>query len=103
MDPKTPVETHASPGIGRAATSSRADLHSHPLTATSREASSSDKSVVGLTGALDMLGIKRSTFYALVKAGDIAKPIRISARRVVWLRAELQSYLAEKIKARDHA
>ena len=103
MDSKPTAEIHADPIIGRAAAPSRANRRSSPVTAPSIETPSSVKQVVGLPGALDMLGIGRSTFYALVKAGEIAKPIRVSKRRVVWLRAELQSYLDEKTQARDHA
>lgn len=48
------------------------------------------KQIVGPDG---LIGVSRSTFYALVKAGAMPRPIRIGARISVWRRSDLIAYI----------
>jgi prophage regulatory protein len=45
-------------------------------------------------------GLKRSTIYAKVAAGEFPAPIRLGARAVGWLEAEIQQWLTSRVAER---
>ena len=46
-------------------------------------------------------GLPRSTIYDKMKAGEFPKPIPLSGRSVGWLSNEIESWLKERVAARD--
>ena len=42
-------------------------------------------------------GLRRSTIYAKVAAGEFPAPVRLGARAVGWLEAEIQQWLASRV------
>ena len=44
-------------------------------------------------------GLKRSTIYAKVAAGDFPAPIRLGLRSVGWVEAEIEGWLQARISA----
>lgn len=47
--------------------------------------------------------LSRSTIYKRVADGSFPPPIKLGERAVGWIEAEVEAWLAEKIKAsRDH-
>jgi prophage regulatory protein len=61
-----------------------------------------DRKLARLPRALEITGLKRTTFYDKVAVGIIPKPIRIdpNGRAVAWIEAEL---LASRIAPSKHA
>jgi prophage regulatory protein len=49
-------------------------------------------------------GLKRSTIYAKVAAGEFPRPISLGARAVGWVEAEISDWLESRVTARaqDH-
>lgn len=47
------------------------------------------------------LGIGRSTFLTMLKKGEFANPIRLSARVRVWKDTDIDNFIEQKIKERD--
>jgi prophage regulatory protein len=50
---------------------------------------------------LDRTGLKKTTIYALQKAGDFPRNYPLSANTVGWLEAEVEAWLASREKARE--
>jgi len=44
-------------------------------------------------------GLKRSTIYAKVAAGEFPAPVRLGVRAVGWVEAEISSWLESRIAA----
>jgi prophage regulatory protein len=47
------------------------------------------------------IGLSQRTVWEMVSAGHFPRPIRIGPRRVGWLAAEVDAWLAERIRERD--
>ena len=45
----------------------------------------------------DRTGLPRSSIYAKIQAGDFPRPIKLGARSVGWLEADINSWLDEKV------
>lgn len=45
--------------------------------------------------------LKRSTLYRLVKSGDLAAPVRISARCIAWRESDIDDFIAGRVTARS--
>jgi prophage regulatory protein len=45
-------------------------------------------------------GLKRSTIYAKVAAGEFPPPVRLGARAVGWVESEISEWLESRIAAR---
>ena len=45
-----------------------------------------------------LIGLKKSTLYALIERGDFPQQIKISARASAWSEDAIQSWIAERIK-----
>ena len=50
-----------------------------------------------LPKTMELTGVKRSSLYAMVKAGQFPKPIKLSSRCSAWVVAELEEWIASKI------
>ncbi|MRX49443.1 AlpA family phage regulatory protein [Paracoccus sp. S-4012] len=48
------------------------------------------KEIIGPGG---LLPVSRSTYYALVAAGELPKPIKLGARISAWRRADILAYI----------
>ena len=48
-----------------------------------------------------LLGIARSTLWAWVKEAGFPSPVRLAANTVRWPRSEVESWIAEKVAARE--
>lgn len=44
-------------------------------------------------------GVSKSTVYRMVRAGELARPKRVSARRVAWVEREIQRFLSSRPRA----
>ena len=42
-------------------------------------------------------GLKKSTLYAQVKAGNLSAPVRLSARAVAWREEDIDRWISERI------
>lgn len=45
----------------------------------------------------NLVGCKKSTIYAMLKQGDFPKPIRFSARMVVWPETAVMQWVQNRI------
>ena len=45
----------------------------------------------------DRTGLPRSSIYAKIQTGDFPRPIKLGARSVGWLEADINSWLDEKV------
>jgi len=55
-----------------------------------------------LPEVMGTLGLSRASVYALIQKGALARPVKIG-RTSVWLRSEVQAFLAARKAARDAA
>lgn len=46
----------------------------------------------------NLMGVKKSTIYDMLKKGEFIKPIRFSARAVVWSEAAVLQFIQDRIK-----
>lgn len=47
------------------------------------------------------VGLKRSTIYELLAANDFPRPVRLGARSVGWVEAEISAWLRDRVAARE--
>ena len=52
---------------------------------------------------MECTGLARSTVYKFIAEGHFPKPVKLSARMVAWVEAEIQEWVNEKITIRDSA
>jgi prophage regulatory protein len=43
-----------------------------------------------------LVGLSRSTIYAMMRRGEFPLPVRLSARAVAWRRSDLDDWLARR-------
>jgi prophage regulatory protein len=58
-----------------------------------------NENILRLRAVLLRTGLTRSMAYALLKDGHFPKPINLGARAVGWLESEIDSWIAERVKA----
>jgi prophage regulatory protein len=46
-----------------------------------------------------MIGLKRSSIYSRIAAGEFPKPINLGARAVAFKNSDIQSWIAERARA----
>ncbi|MEA3004634.1 MAG: prophage regulatory protein [Sphingomonadales bacterium] len=61
--------------------------------------SAEEKVVLDIEGVVEMTTLSQSTIYALAKKGEFPKQVRIGPNRVVWKRADVLSWLEQKLAA----
>ena len=49
-----------------------------------------------LPAVLERTGLGRSALYALMKAGEFPRPLRIGARAVAWLEDEVDEWIRKR-------
>ena len=54
-----------------------------------------------LPQVMERVGYRRSKIYALVNSGDFPKPVSIGPRAVGFVESEVDSWISERIRARD--
>lgn len=53
-----------------------------------------------LPQVMDVVGLSRSTIYALQEEGRFPKAVKLSTRAIGWVESEIQAWLAERIRQR---
>ena len=56
-----------------------------------------------LPAVLDRTGIKKALVYKLVKLGEFPKPIHVTPRCTVWVEADVDQWINERIERREAA
>jgi prophage regulatory protein len=54
-----------------------------------------------LPQVMDVVGLSRSTIYALQEEGHFPKSVKLATRAVGWVETEIQAWLAERIRRRE--
>jgi prophage regulatory protein len=54
-----------------------------------------------LPGALERIGMRRSTHYVAIQSGTMTPPIRIGERSVAWPEHEIDAIVAARIAGRS--
>ena len=49
-----------------------------------------------LPSVLDLVALKKSAWYGLIRDGKAPRPVRLAARAVAWRETEISSWLAER-------
>jgi prophage regulatory protein len=44
-------------------------------------------------------GLSRSTIYALIKSGQLQRPIQLGPRAVGWLASDIESFIERRVRA----
>ena len=57
--------------------------------------------IIRLPEVLKRTGVSRSTWLLGCKAGRFPRPIRLTDRAVGWLSSDIESFVAERVAARD--
>lgn len=57
--------------------------------------------LIRLPSVIARTGLSRSTLYRLVSAGEFPRPIKLGERCSAWNSSEIDSWIAERIAARD--
>ena len=57
--------------------------------------------ILPIEQVLDRTSLSRRTLYTEISEGRFPKPVQMTARRVGWPEADVDSYIASKIAARD--
>ncbi|SHH95945.1 helix-turn-helix transcriptional regulator [Ferrimonas marina] len=56
--------------------------------------------VIRLPKVITKTGLSRATIYALVKAGQFPKQIKLGSRSVGWVESEIDSWLEQQLDQR---
>jgi prophage regulatory protein len=65
----------------------------HPTTSVPR--------LLRLPTVLDRVGLRRSLIYEMMADGRFPAPVKLSGRAVAWPSDEIDTWIAERIAARD--
>ena len=57
--------------------------------------------VIKLKEVLAKTSLGKTTLYALLKQSQFPKPISLGQRAVGWIESDIDSWILEKIRARD--
>ena len=55
--------------------------------------------IIRLPGVKNKVGLKRTSIYEKIKAGEFPKPIPLGARAVGWLEGDIDSWIESRIQA----
>ena len=58
-----------------------------------------NKVIKRLSGVKSMVGLSRSTIYALMAAGKFPKSISLGERAVGWLESDIQGWIDSRVTA----
>lgn len=58
--------------------------------------------LVRLNAVMECTGLARSTVYKFIAEGHFPKPVKLSARMVAWVEAEVQEWILARIGERDN-
>lgn len=53
-----------------------------------------------LPQVLDRTGLKRTTLYEKMAAGEFCKPVRLAKRSVAWVESDVDGWIESRIKNR---
>lgn len=54
--------------------------------------------LIRLPQVLERVGLSRSAIYAMIKAGEFPKPIKLTARAAAWVEADVSARIRRRIK-----
>jgi prophage regulatory protein len=109
LPPKKPVRSE---GLSLFVATAPEDLHSHnfpperPSARVQLAATCSapdDISFLRLPDVLSATGMSKSTIYAMIRADSFPAPVPLGPHTVGWVRSEVQSWAAERVRLRDAA
>jgi prophage regulatory protein len=55
--------------------------------------------LIRLPELIDIVGLKRPTIYAAMKAGTFPKPVNIGPRAIAWPSTDIDRWIEERIAA----
>ena len=61
------------------------------------------KKFLRLPDVIERTGYGRSTIYEMIKAGNFPAPVYLGPRAVAWLESEVDSWMQDRIDARNLA
>lgn len=67
------------------------------------ETASTDHVLLRLEKVMELTGKTRNQIYISMRKGKFPKPVKIGERAAAWVRAEVQTWIAGRIAARDEA
>ena len=56
------------------------------------------ESIKRLNDTKAIVGLSRSTIYAMIKSGDFPRPINLSSHSVGWLSSDLDKWIQQRIQ-----
>lgn len=59
-----------------------------------------DLRLLSVKQVLGLMGISRSTLYAMMRAKEFPKPVQIAKRRIGWLNSDVEEWLKERATER---
>ena len=57
--------------------------------------------LIRINQVLQIVGVSRSHWYALIKNGQAPKPVKLSERVAVWVREEVLDWIQSKVAERE--
>ena len=70
-----------------------------PVQKSKRPRTANEKSpFMGKDQVLELIPIGKSTMYLMIANGEFPKPKQLGARAVAWSRAEIDAWIADKLK-----
>lgn len=66
-----------------------------------RTTQTTQRMLLRLPSVEEITAVKKSTVYALMKAGQFPTPVKLSARAVAWRSEEIMEWVESRVKARD--
>ena len=58
--------------------------------------------LIKLKTVMECTGLARSTVYKFIAEGRFPKPVKLGARMVAWVEAEVQEWILARIGERDN-
>lgn len=58
------------------------------------------ETLIRLPMVLARTGVRRSTWYDMIKSGEAPQPVRLSERSRAWVLSEIDAFIDAKIAAR---
>ncbi len=64
-----------------------------------REATVERQRFLKISEVVDLVGVSRATIYRMIDSGAFPRPVRVSAMRVVWVKAEIDAWMRDMAEA----
>lgn len=57
------------------------------------------KKLLPMTRVIEITSLSKSTVWRALRAGEFPRPIRLSARRLAWVAADIEAWVAGRVAA----